>query len=407
MTWGQLSRRSRVSLKQITMAAQGGGISAATVPHRVKRHLQSISCKAVALRRVTHFAEADKRIALEQAGRMDLFEPHRRKIRWRYEEKGIGRHRKVCDLPQRLRVGQHMAKELIRARHTPREHIFDWPDRGGCPGAVARTRVAIDEGYRFLVVADIRDCYENFNPAYIYQTNLLPPELVRATLDSRQLRYGLMGSFPNGHDNTEKTCPRGLLQGGAASSCILAYALDDLPDYLTSDVVPIVQSDNMILACRSQQECEAAANALVRFLRDNPAGMFSPRVETFWMRGSPLIGNGSTATRWPHRFEQFGYSFQLGKNAQCEVGLSRPNLINVAGRLAEYLDGSSTHQSSIETFDEKLQELLAGFPALTTNGYDFVSTLLEPGFTVRRLAQEVAGAHSQSGDQINEPPWGS
>lgn len=404
MTWGLLNRSSRKSLQKISTATQAGGIHTSTVPGQVDRHLRKVSSKAIAIRKVTGFAEADKRSVTAQAQRMDLFQPHRAKLRWRYEEKNMGRYRKVCDLPTRLRVGQHMAKELLRAQHTPRPHIFDWPDRGGCPAAVAQTREAIEAGYRFLVVADIRDCYEHFDPAFIYTTNLLPPEFVRAALDSREFRYGRIGCQPNGHNTTEHTCPRGLLQGGAASSTLLALALDDLPDHLASEVVTIAQSDNIILACRSQIECEAAATALGRYLHDNPAGTFSPRIEQVWMRPSSLQGAPCSATTWPHRFEQFGYSFYLGECGRCEVGLSQSNLIKIAERFQDYLEGLAAHQQPIQTFEGELTELLAGFPALSASTVEFVSELLRPEFVWHLLARSCA-SRSDPGPCQDAPPW--
>lgn len=383
MSWGQLTRRSRESLKSISVATEAGGISASSVPGRVDRHLRSNSSKAVALRRATEFAQANKQVTLDRAANIDLFQRHRSKVRWRYEAKPFGRYRKVCDLPPRLRVAQLMAKDLVRAQHTPRDHIFDWPDRGGCPGAVARTRQLIDEGYRFLVVADIRDCHEAFNPDFIYTTNLLPPEFVRAALDSRELRYGRKGYVPNGHNTTEHARPRGLLQGGAASSSFLALALNDLPDCLQGDVLSVVQSDNIILACQSQVECSAAANALGRYLRDNPAGAFSPRLEMKWIRANMLDYQPFSAASWPNWFEQFGYSFQLNQQGQCEVGLSQANLIKAASRLQDYLGSLSHREAPHIGFDEKITELLAGFPALTGGSAAFISELLQPEYVLK------------------------
>lgn len=187
-----------------------------------------------------------------------------------------------------LRVAQTLAKDLMHAQHEPASHIHDWPDRGGCPGAVAHARDAIQHHGRYVVVADIRDCYPSFNPDYLYQIDLLPPEPSRAALDSRELRYSLRGDVPYGYDRTEQTRPRGLLQGGAASSSILAYALNDLPEHLPNDVVPICQSDNFIIVCRSRVECEAAAEALSRYYAATRRARFLHAwkwcgFETHWM----------------------------------------------------------------------------------------------------------------------------
>lgn len=273
----------------------------------------------------------------------------------------------------------------MHAQHEPASHIHDWPDRGGCPGAVAHARDAIQHHGRYVVVADIRDCYPSFNPDYLYQIDLLPPEPSRAALDSRELRYSLRGDVPYGYDRTEQTRPRGLLQGGAASSSILAYALNDLPEHLPNDVVPICQSDNFIIVCRSRVECEAAAEALSRYLRGNPAGAFSPRMEMVWVR-DPLDGSDPAAIHWPSRFDQFGYSFAMSAQGECEVGLSFPNLMKVMNDVHEYLDRLEPQQAPIDDFLSELRMRVAGFPALSDAPVDYIAQALEPDFVQKLIA---------------------
>ena len=405
MSWKELTRRKKKAPEGIRIAANSDGLVREATAGMVDRFLRNASAKAVTLRRSSDFAKASKAKALAEASRIDLFAARRKPIGWNLVEKPSGGHRTVCNLPVYMRVGQTMAKEVIHAQHHPKQHIFDWPDRGGCPGAVAAARTAIQDHGRYVVVADIVDCYSSFNPEYIYQTNLLPAEFVRAALDSTQYRFAYRGDTPlYDMGYTEQTCPRGLLQGGAASSALLAVALDDLPDHLPNGVVPICQSDNIMIVCRSAVECDAAADALVRYLRDNPAGTFSPRLEKYWLRTLSEDARDPQSASWERRFEEFGYTFQLNDHDECQVGLSHSNLIKVARRFVDYLDNLPPYQSPILAFDAEMTERLAGFPALTSDQRRFLHELLEPDFTLKflRLSPLAREEHDEEDSSV---PW--
>lgn len=405
MTWGQLKHRKKRLLAAVGIGSRETGIIRSTLDRARVRYLQNASVKALALRDASKYAISDRREALARAEALNLFEPYTRVVNWEIVEKPNGRgHRTVVKLPVALRAGQIMAKDLIHEQHEPAGHIFDWPGRGGCPGAVARTREAIEKFGKYVVVADIQDCYPTFNPDYLYQTNLLPSEFIRAVLDSRELRYNLRGYVPYGYDDTEQTRPRGLLQGGAASSSILAYALNDLPEHLPNDVVPICQSDNIIIVCKSRVECEATDEALGRYLRDNPAGAFSPRTELVWVR-DPLDTSDPAAASWPARFEQFGYSFSLRERGECGVGLSHANIIKVMRAMHDYLEFLQPQQAPIDDFDDELRLRLAGFPALSESEIDQIAAMLEPDFVSKLIAvdRHRASRRECDGDSSNAP----
>lgn len=383
-TWGKITRSKKRSLASVaTAAAQGDRGRALGL---ASSHLRSSSAKAHALRKVTDFEVARLGEALARARSMDLLEPQQKPVRWHYEEKSYGRYRMVCDLPVRVRVGQHMAKELIRAQWSPRSHIFDWPGHGGCQGAVAAIRDAVNNHGRYVVSADIRDCYPTFNPDYLYNTNMLPPEFVCAMLDSRQFRYRVTGDIPSSVDHTEQTRPRGLMQGGAASSTFIALALNDLREFLPEGVVPIIFSDNVILVCRSKVECEAAATALGRYLNDNPAGAFSPSLETAWLRRHCDDAQDLTAATMPRYFEQLGYSFALNDSGECTAYPSASNLVKAQERILEFIHRTSVGAAGGVTFEEALEDSLSGFVARSAETDEFVRAMLEPDYILASRA---------------------
>lgn len=351
MTWNDLKRAQRKSLKEIVIAARPESQYANAFPGRLNRHFHKDACKALALRKIRGLGVGQANEALKSASRMNLFEAHRSPIKWWYMPKASGRgHRKICSLPPRLKVSQIIAKDVLHALHTPRDYIFDWPGRGGCPAATARLREVINGGARYILVADVRDCYESFNPQFIYDRGLLPSELVQSALDSRQFRYHHVvrdndPSIMEGH--TEHPNPQGLLQGGAASSALLAIAFDDLADHLPTGVTPIVYSDNIVLACRRRGECDEAEETLSRFLLNGcSAGSFSLRIEKIWFRSNPFDSSDPEAAGWDREFEQFGYWFQPGNSNECKIHISEKNIRRICKRIEENF-GEDLHKPEI------------------------------------------------------------
>ena len=386
-TWGRITRAKRLSLAKIADTAASGDM-----PHALdlaRSHVRKTSVKALALRKVTNFGESNLNATLKRAADLNLLQPELQPVRWRYEEKASGRYRLVCDPPLTVRVAQHIAKELLHAQWSAQPHIFEWPGHGGCQGAVAAVRDALNNHGRYVVSADIRDCYPTFNPDYLYTTNMLPPELVETQLDSRQFRYRVTGDIPSSVDHTEQTRPRGLLQGGAASSAFLAIALDDLPAHMPDGVVPIVSSDNIILICRSEIDCNAAATALGRYLNDNPAGAFSPSIELAWVRSHAEDANDPDAAFLPRSFEQLGYCFGTNSSGGCIAVPSAANELKAFQRAADYIAGQSRGNSQTLTFQDIVQEAFAGFPARSAEADEYFASVIEPEFVAMCRSRQV------------------
>lgn len=395
-TWGRITRAKKLSLANVAHAAAGGDVQRAL--DLARSHIRRTSVKAHAFRRATNFGASNLYATLERASCLDLFRPEPRPIAWRYEEKRRGRYRIVCDPPVAVRVGQLIAKELLRAQWNARPHIFEWPGHGGCQGAVAAVRDALNTHGRYVVSADIRDCYPTFNPDYLYTTNMLPPEFVATMLDSRQFRYRVKGDIPSSIDHTEQTRPRGLMQGGAASSTFLAIAFDDLPEHMPDGVVPIVFSDNIILICRSEVDCEAAATSLGRYLDDNPAGAFSPSIELAWVRCHAEDADNPHAASLPRSFEQLGYCFCTNSAGDCIAVPSAANERKAWLRGAHYIAGQSRGLSQTLTFQDIVQKVLVGFPARSPEADEYFAGVMEPEYVaVCRARRMVATGSTPDG----------
>lgn len=245
-------------------------------------------------------------------------------IPWYPKKKSTSGYRKVCKLPQQLKMWHSLAKDLICAAHNPAAHIADWPGRGR-DKQVRDVAAAITSQSQWVVVADVRRAFATFNPEAVYELPSLPNELVRRAIDSRNQTFvGSMRSIrarpslPSSvHDDLEMD-PTGLLEGSPTSNAIFSVFLDDLPDHLPDSVIPFVNCDNVILVCPNETLAHLAAASSVRYFTDHRAGPFELKYvcQPVW-----------------HTFDHLGYSLRCTLHGKVAVGLSAKNLLRLLRRI--------------------------------------------------------------------------
>lgn len=139
------------------------------------------------------------------------------------EAKPTAGERYLCSLPAQPHVGEMIAKDLVTAQLRPHPSVFDWLGRGRLRYANALAR-AIEQHGSFVVTMDIKSCHPSVDPDALYRTNLLPTELIRWSVDYRNLSFRCVDVKERFNDHCsvlKPTGPRGLLQGGPASSALL------------------------------------------------------------------------------------------------------------------------------------------------------------------------------------------
>jgi hypothetical protein len=243
-----------------------------------RRLMTSGGCKAVHLKRMKHLkAKPDEEI-FRLADRIDLSTACTRPVPWwcKDKEKKSGEARKVCNPPTKIRLGQLISRDLIVAQVTPDRCLYDWPGRG-IHRHVADIKSALETVGPCAFKLDIRDCYEHVDIDQIYELNLLPPELIRSSIDPRFLRFrqsrevsGNRSPYALAQHNS--TDPAGLMQGGAASSAIVVTLLGNVSVSFPTGLWGGGIADDFLGVGTDQSIIDDARGKLARYLTECPLG---------------------------------------------------------------------------------------------------------------------------------------
>lgn len=166
----------------------------------------------------------------------------------------------------RDRVAQRAVVDYLEP-HFERRFLdcsFGFRPGRGVRDAVARVVTLRDQGLRWVVDADIKECFDSIDPA------LLKLRL-RAELHDGGLLW-LLQSWIDAHIMNALAGRRptaGTSQGGPISPLLANVYLHPLDDRLTASGLQLVRyADDLVILCRRRQEAEAAHNLLQRALND-------------------------------------------------------------------------------------------------------------------------------------------
>lgn len=228
------------------------------------------------------------------------FSLHGEPVRWRFHPKRSGRgYRTVCTLPWRLKAAHYLIGDVLHARLTPGDHIFDWRRRGRDREAW-QIQAALEQGFEWCFVGDLTNCFQSVKTDALYDILPLPAAVIEHCLDYRHLTFAYGHSNDvHRHDAREWDGPRGLLQGSPASNIVLAWLFNDLPSAMPPGCAPFLISDNVLVAAHSEQECRAIEQHLSGYFAGHPAGPFT------------LTGKISSLD---DEIEHVGYAYSRGEN---------------------------------------------------------------------------------------------
>lgn len=251
--------------------------------------------------------------------------------------------RKICLLPDNLKMWHSIVHDLIGAQHRPRPHIGDWRGRGR-DRQIDQIRLALVSSRQAVVCADIKQAFANVNVDALYELLTLPEPLIRRAIDYRSHRFirrerseyasdAIRAACNNDHDDVHgvlERSPSGLLEGSPASNAIFSMLLDDLPDHVGEGIQSFAYCDNIILIAPSMSSAQRAEEALARYLFGHRAGPFEIR---------------SSITSVADRFEHVGYALRRLPRRKPEIGASCKGWIKLVDRLYEEpLDAEKTLQ---------------------------------------------------------------
>jgi hypothetical protein len=241
---------------------------------------------------------------------------------WRVDQKSTGGDRPVCcKLPAQVHLGQVIGKGLITAHLRPDPRVFDWRRRGRLRYADALARALEHEG-PFVATMDIKSCHQSIDPDALYRLNLLPAELLRWSIDYRNLSFRPLEveNLTSTHILPVKPIgPRGLLQGGPASSALLTALIGHSATAVRQAYCQNY-SDNFALVGRTTAVVQQAAGELARIVAECRAGRleFHPYQVVDARDG----------------FEQLGFNFIL-IGGRARISPNTGNTINLLRRIEE------------------------------------------------------------------------
>lgn len=341
MTLRQQSRYRRSLLNRISQrrgSTVASDIASAQRRREIERYLTSHAVQSVVRHemwsRKHGEEEAKARWQLAQQAPVVPFDYRRcrsQPISFFHKPRSTSGVRKICSLPETLKMWHTVASDLIVAQHQPRPHIGDWRGRGR-DRQIDQIRSALVSSRQAVVCADIKHAFASVNFDAVYELPFLPEPLIRRAIDYRSHRFMRREKGELLWDVTRAACnsdydemhvalersPSGLLEGSPASNAIFSVLLDDLPDHLDDGIQAFVYCDNIILLAPTMSCAQRAEEALLRYLSGHRAGPFEIR---------------SSISQVSQRFEHLGYSLRRLPGMPPDVGISRNGWLKLVDRL--------------------------------------------------------------------------
>lgn len=341
----------------------------------IRRYLHSTPAKHYAAYRVLgctqHLQQLqDESIVLRTVRGMNLFQRNLEPVRWWRLEKRRGRNderrfRPLCSLGNCLKAQHLMIRDVLLAALQPEEHVYDWKGRGR-DREVQEILAALVAGNVHAYVGDIVSSYDSFSsealfglplPKDVVQWNLIPENL--RMIHSREREKESVQAVPISPERGGASWvgPRGLIQGSPASNVIQAWAFREAHTVIPRNCRLFVLSDNVVLLCRTEDDCASGADTLRAHFASNRAGPFNLVGDTFV---GDTFGPGQS-------FSHMGYEFFRGIiNPQPTISFdpSRYEAMvrRIVDRVLERCDGQPINPGMVS---EVIERAKSGYRSLS------------------------------------------
>jgi len=155
---------------------------------------------------------------------------------------------------------------------------FDYLVKGkGAEAASDEIVYLIDCGYRFFVLADIKDFFRSVQKGYVEEATGLPKAVVRnSVLISPEAQLSLHRDVPyySTIEAFDGAVQSGLPQGSRTSQIIASLLLGPALRKISPAKRIVVHGDDSAIGVRNEEEAHALTDALAGVLQSHPAGPF-------------------------------------------------------------------------------------------------------------------------------------
>lgn len=327
-----LRRKARQRLNQIAAAAIPQTFAPNTILQgRQNAYYRDTFIRVEAIRE--HFPGLDAAASERLLDLSDPFSPSSEPVEWYWERKASGfGFRQLCDFGPELTVRHKMIAAALDAQLSFAEPFYDRRGTGALI-AVQKAVEALENHGRFILTADIKDCFPSINIDGIYQSGTIPAKVIENALDPRHLTFirkeapdqnkhnlslGIMANMA-----AKEEVPQGLLHGCSAANAILRHLLANAVSKLDNQVRVFVYVDNFFVVAKTEQACLDALETLSCHLAVCPAG--------------PLHFGTSDINHIDAGAEMLGYHLMGCTDGSVQLSLSGKNLVKAA---MQVIDGS-------------------------------------------------------------------
>jgi Arc/MetJ family transcription regulator len=234
-----------------------------------------------------------------------------------------GGARMIMNFGVEARAQQYLLKAALEKTIRILENQFGVV--GGRDEACTKIRSLIStEGYKFALVADIKNCFGSFSEEEVVKSLPLIKAIARAVVVTppSELLTGSVWETGNRFQRTVRGV-KGIPQGSAVSNLVAEVLLAPVFEKFKGRAVAIGYCDDILVLTKTRKEAEIARETLVSCLMQLPAGPLS-------------LGSGEIR-RISSGFEYLGYWFRTFKGRICLM--PRPQqrqLFDLEAKLKEF-----------------------------------------------------------------------
>ena len=184
--------------------------------------------------------------------------------------------RPVCSFGPKRKALQTLVADILTAKFG--SECFDYLVKGkGAEAASDEIVNLIDCGYRFFVLADIKDFFRSAQKGYVDEATGLPKAVVRnSVLISPEAPLSLHRDVPyySTIEAFDGAVQSGLPQGSRTSQIIASLLLGPVLRKISPAKRIVVHGDDSAIGVRNEEEAHALTDALAGVLKSHPAGPF-------------------------------------------------------------------------------------------------------------------------------------
>jgi hypothetical protein len=182
------------------------------------------------------------------------------------------KQRPLCSFGPKRRAAQRLCRDIMIAAGMLLDYDFTVAGKGAPKACQQIAKLAEENAYGYVIVADIKDCFPSLEP--VGQGLILPDEVIRnAVLIASDVR---VITLPQYHgqiiQELEQAVRRGLPQGSSASGIIASWLLGRMLGTLNVPSRVVLYGDDIAIASKTLSEAKGIKKALFEAAKNNASG---------------------------------------------------------------------------------------------------------------------------------------